>query len=157
MYKRQVLANERRKADTEPVKAAEPAPAPSSSRIAVFLPPSVRVTYPLLHPLLQLALKNHATDELTWLHPRADHAHALLEAEHDILQAAQRSIQAPEHMLESLSVHATYIQQLAQRMRWLCDNVIDNCMALCHDKPGAPGGRDTLSKKGLRALRFMTP
>lgn len=157
MPKSHASANERRKADTEPIKAAETVPAPSRSRIAVFLPPSVRVTYPLLHPLLQLALKNHATDELTWLHPRADHAHALLEAEHGILEAAQRSIQAPEHMLESLRVHATYIQQLAQRMQWLCDNVIDNCMALCHDKPGAPGGRDTLSKKGLRALRFMTP
>ena len=128
MPKSHALANERRKADTEPVKTAEPVQAQSSSRIAVFLPPSVRVTYPLLHPLLQLALKNHATDELTWLHPRADHAYALLEAEHDILQAAQRSIQAPEHMLESLSVHATYIQQLAQRMRWLCDNVIDQSL-----------------------------
>lgn len=156
MQRSHASANERRKADFEPVTAAESVPAKNTSSVAVFLPPSVRVTYPLLHPLLQLALKKHATDELAWLHPRADHAHALLEAEHSILEAAQRSIQAPEHMLESLSVHATYIQQLVQRMQWLCDHVIDNCIALCHDRPGAPGGRDTLSKKGLRALRLMT-
>lgn len=133
MHTSHALANERREREQPLMDAAKSVDefgdddtgAPND---AVFVPPSVRVTYPMLIALFSVAQSKRSTGQLAWLQVRSDHAAALLSAEYDMLQRAQVDTNIPERMLMSLAAHATYVHRLTEGVQWLSDTVVPSTM-----------------------------